>query len=190
MMQLHSMSLRRITGSYWGVAWQSWLHCPLIDPTKAQAQTPLTSTLVLQTRCHSAGLIPCPRNYWSTWQKLEGRTCAPWAHTCSVSQGLDLPTTLQDQRPQCEHKHKLWNYLSLAGLKIQHTGHPKMCDQDLHLKDQRFIKQNTNKHIHTHWKHGHSMLSSPCAFSGLHLDNPLDTISLTCHTHTFVFVSV
>lgn len=40
-----------------------------------------------------------------------------------------------------------------------------MCDQDLHLKDQGHLEQNTIM-LNT----STSLLSSPCAFSGLHLD--------------------
>ena len=60
------------------------------------------------------------------------------------------------------------------------TVHPKMCDQDLHLKDQRFIQQNTNQHVHTHQVHRVHFLG----YSSV--DNPLDIIALTPHFHTLV----
>lgn len=133
------------------VARPSRLHCPLVGPTKARARTPLTSTSALRRRCRSAGLIPSLRNCWSTWQKVEGQTCAPSAPTCSVSQGRDSPTTLRGRRPPCEHR--LWNYVCVCERK--HKVHPRMCDP-------RRI-YSANSHTST------SMLSSPCAFSGLHL---------------------
>lgn len=103
------LSLCRITRSWHEVLWLIWLHCPLVDPSKARARTPLTSTLALWRRCRSAGLIPFPKNSWPIWLKEEGQTCALSAHTCSVFRGQDLPTTLQGQRPPCEHKQRLWN---------------------------------------------------------------------------------
>lgn len=136
-----STSVCRIARSCRRVVWPSWLHCPLIDPTKAQAQTPLTSTSVLSTRFLSAGLIPCPRNYWPTWRKVEGQTCARWAPTCSVCQGLDLPTTLRGQRHQCEHS--VWVLLAKR-YSIQDI--PRCVTEICSSR----IKDLLNKHVHTH----------------------------------------
>lgn len=52
----------------------------------------------------------------------------------------------------------------------------------LHLRDP-WITQR--RHVQTHLKHGHSMLSSPCAFLGYTwVKNPLDSIALTPNSHT------
>lgn len=165
-------SLCRIMRSCRGVAWLSRLHFPLVDPTWARVRTLLTSTLAARRCCHSGGLTPFPINYWPTWQKGQGQTCVLSAPTCSVSQGRDLPTTLQGRKPLCEHKH------SVCGSRgVKSKVHPTMCNKG-------FIEQNTNKHVFT----STSMLSSPCAFSGLHLSglNPCDILALTPHLHTLL----
>lgn len=181
-LRLPSTSLCRITGSCRGVVWLSWLHCPLIDPTKAQAQTPLTFTSVLSTRCPSAGLIPYPRNSWPTWQKVEGQTCAPWAPTCSVCRELDLPTTLRGQRPQCEHKHSLWVLLDnkYSGKDFIRCVTKKRSA----AQGSKIYKTNMFTHIKSR--------SALCGVHPVHflgytwVDNPLDVIALTRHTRFYV----
>lgn len=114
-------SLCRIMKSCRRVAWPSRLHCPLADPTKARARTPLTSTSALWRCCRSVGLSPFPRNYWPTWRKGEGQISALSAPTGWDSRGLDLPTTLQGRRPLCEHERGLWHcvYMNLVGWNLK-----------------------------------------------------------------------
>lgn len=154
-MTMRPPSLRRITRSCRGVAWPSRLHCPLVGPAKARARTPLTSNSAPQRRCRSAGLIPFPRNCWSTWQKVEGRTCALSAPMCSVSPGRDLPTTLQGRRPPCEHRTQALKLCGCRGLK--HKVHPQDVRARSASQGSRIYRAKY-KHTST------SMLSSPCAF--------------------------
>ena len=102
-----SLSLCRVRRGSRRAARPSRLLTPPVDPTRARARTPPTSTSVLRRRCRCAHPIPCPRNYWPTWEKGAGQTCAPSALTCYVSQGLDSPSALQGPRPLCEQECKL-----------------------------------------------------------------------------------
>lgn len=64
--------------------------------------------------------------------------------------------------------------------ELMRTVHPKMYNWDLHLKDQGFIKQNINQHVHTHQVHHVHFLGYSW------VDNPLDIIAMTAHFHTLV----
>lgn len=151
-----SPSFRRMTRSCRGLVWPRWLHCPRVGPTKARARTPLTSTSAPRKPCRSAGLIPFLRNYWSTWRKVEGPTCALSAPSCSASQGRDLPSVPQGPRPPCEHKHghETESHVDLVGW--QHKVHQPLVvwQRSITIKGSRIYKQ-TRFHAHPppRWAH-------------------------------------
>lgn len=95
-----SLSLHSSLRQCHRLVWLSWLRCPRVSPTKELAWTLLIATSAPQRCCHSAGLIPFPRNYWATWQKEEVQTLS--AHSCSSSQGQVLLTMLPGRRPRCD----------------------------------------------------------------------------------------
>lgn len=153
--------LCRLTRQCHGIAWSSSLRRRLVFSTKERAQAPLTASLAPWRCCHSASLIPFPRNYWLTWLKVECQTCALSVPTCSDCQGQVSPTTLQDQRLQCENEFRISDYANESH-GLNRTVNPTMCDQELHLKHQGFL----DKPVH----HVHFL---GCTW----MDNPLDILA-------------
>lgn len=98
-----SLSLRSTLRQCHRLVWPSWLRCPRVSPTKELAWTLPVATSAPQRCCHSAGLIPFPRNYWATWRKEEVQTLS--APSCSSSQGQVLLTTLPGRRPRYDPEH-------------------------------------------------------------------------------------